>query len=94
MSKEDEDLNNETEIIDDVELLKLAGSGLCRPLAKADMLDRNISEYIHNINSIAVEIVLFPFGHFFNRFYNLLGFLLTLVVGAYRYDHMMVATGY
>lgn len=67
---------------------------MCRPLAKADMIDRHLSEYIHSINSIAVEIILFPFGHLFNRFYCLLGFLLTLVVGAYRYDHMLVATGY
>lgn len=43
---------------------------------------------------MAVEIVMFPFGHFFNRFYNLLGFLLTMVVGSLRYDKMLQATGF
>jgi hypothetical protein len=63
-------------------------------LAKAEVIDRNLSEYLHNANSVVIEIILFPFGHFFNRFYNILGFLLTFAVGSVRYDHMLMATGY
>lgn len=46
------------------------------------------------MNSIAIELVLFPFAHVFNRFYNIIGFLLSIFVGAFRYDNMMQATGY
>lgn len=63
-------------------------------IARADALDRRLSERLQLINHLAVEIVMFPFGHFFNRFYNLLGFLLTMIVGAFRYDKMLLATGY
>ena len=57
-------------------------------------MDRRLSERVQSINHLAVEIVMFPFGHFFNRFYNLIGFLLTLVVGTLRYDKMLLARGY
>jgi membrane-associated phospholipid phosphatase len=85
----------ETEPIEDLELIKLANSSrLCSALIRADALDRRLSERVQSVNHLAVEIIMFPFGHFFNRFYNLLGFLLTFVVGTFRYDHMLVATGY
>jgi len=46
------------------------------------------------MDNLSVEIVLFPFAHLFNRFYNLLGFLITWLAGSYRYDHILAATGY
>lgn len=52
-------------------------------------MDQKYSEYIHYTNSIAVELVLFPFAHMFNRFYSIIGILLSLIVGAYRYDNML-----
>ena len=46
------------------------------------------------MNSIAIELVLFPFAHVFNRFYNTIPFLLSIFVGAFRYDNLMQATGH
>ena len=67
---------------------------LCYALAKLDALDKKYSEKLNTINNFAVEIVMLPFGHFFNRFYNLLGFLLTTLVGMVRYDTMLAAKGF
>ena len=55
-------------------------------IAWLEVLDKKFSEYVHNLNSIAIEIVLFPFAHVFNRFYSILTMLLSWIVGAYRYD--------
>jgi hypothetical protein len=63
-------------------------------LARADALDKSLSERLSSMDNLAVEIVLFPFAHLFNRFYNLLGFLITWLAGSYRYDHILAATGY
>lgn len=84
-----------TEQIDDLDLAKLATSSrCCLVLARADALDRKWSERVHSMDNFAVELVLFPFAHFFNRFYNILGFITTFLAGSYRYDYMLTTNGY
>lgn len=91
----DKDTSLETEQIDDLDLMRMAGSStMCMCLARADALDRRLSERVASINSLPVELIMMPFGHFFNRFYNILGFILTAYVGSLRYNHMLEATGY
>lgn len=43
---------------------------------------------------MAFELILTIFAHFFNRIYALIGFVISLIVGYFRYDVMLESLGF
>lgn len=60
-----------------------------------DNLDRNLSQRLQSNNNKLVEAILFCIpAHLFNRVIVLIPVLITLILGAKNYDHMLTVNGF
>ena len=69
--------------------------GSCaRLIWRLDEIDKHYSRMLQEKSSLAIELVLFLFAHFFNRGFATISILMSGLVGAYRYDIMLYQLGF